>query len=65
MKKEKSKHKSIRKQFWSQRYLFLLLLPALVWVVLICYAPMTGLYMAFINYTPHRNGKIEVDLPQK
>ena len=25
MKKEKSKHKSIRKQFWSQRYLFLLL----------------------------------------
>ncbi len=56
MKKEKSKHKSIRKQFWSQRYLFLLLLPALVWVVLICYAPMTGLYMAFINYTPQGNG---------
>lgn len=48
--------KSLRERFWEQRYLFLLLLPALVWVILICYAPMTGLYMAFINYTPKGNG---------
>lgn len=43
-------------RFWEQRYLFLLLLPALIWVLLICYAPMTGLYMAFVNYTPKGNG---------
>lgn len=44
------------KQLWNQRYLYLLLLPAVVWVVFICYAPMTGLYMAFSNYTPTTNG---------
>lgn len=48
--------KSVKERFWEQRYLFLLLLPSLVWVILICYAPMTGLYMAFINYTPKGNG---------
>lgn len=60
MKKEIPKavkrKKSLGAQMWERRYLFLLLLPALVWVVLICYAPMTGLYMAFINYTPKGNG---------
>lgn len=59
MKKTKNMYRKktgIGKQFWSQRYLFLLLLPALVWVILICYAPMTGLYMSFINYTPQGNG---------
>ena len=50
------KKTGIGKKFWSQRYLFLLLLPALIWVILICYAPMTGLYMSFINYTPQGNG---------
>ena len=49
-------HKSVRERFREQRYLFLLLLPSLIWVILICYAPMTGLYMAFINYTPKGNG---------
>lgn len=49
-------HKSVKPQLWEQRYLFLLLLPSLIWVILICYAPMTGLYMAFINYTPKGNG---------
>ena len=59
MKKTKNMYRKktgIGKQFWSQRYLFLLLLPALIWVILICYAPMTGLYMSFINYTPQGNG---------
>ena len=40
----------------DQKFLFLLLLPALVWVILICYAPMTGLYMAFTNYKPTKLG---------
>ena len=59
MKKENvhAKHKkSLAERFWKQKYLFLLLLPSLVWVILICYAPMTGLYMSFINYTPQGNG---------
>lgn len=41
---------------WQQKYLFLLLLPALIWVIVICYIPMTGLYMSFINYSPKGNG---------
>lgn len=54
--KKAGRKKSLGFRFWEQRYLFLLLLPALVWVLLICYAPMTGLYMAFINYTPKGSG---------
>lgn len=48
--------KSLGRRMWDQRYLYLLLIPAVVWVVLICYAPMSGLYMAFINYTPKGKG---------
>ncbi len=48
--------KGTLKILWDQRYLFLLLLPALVWVIFICYAPMTGLYMAFVNYVPRGQG---------
>ena len=44
------------RKIWRQRYLYLLMLPALVWVVVICYAPMTGLYMAFVNYVPTGDG---------
>ena len=44
------------RRLWDQKYLFLLLLPALVWVIVICYAPMTGLYMAFTNYRPTKLG---------
>lgn len=39
--------KALGKRLWNQRYLYLLMLPALFWVIFICYAPMTGLYMAF------------------
>lgn len=39
-------------KLWEQRYLFLLLLPAIIWVLVICYGPMVGLYMAFVNYIP-------------
>lgn len=48
--------KSFGERLWYQRYLLLMLIPALVWVILICYAPMTGLYMAFTNYTPSTKG---------
>ena len=35
-----------------QKYLYLLMAPALIWVILFCYGPMYGLYMAFVNYVP-------------
>lgn len=44
------------RRLYDQRFLFLLMLPALIWVILICYAPMTGLYMAFTNYRPSKLG---------
>lgn len=52
MQSTKKPHGTVLKQ----KYLFLLLIPSLVWVILICYAPMTGLYMSFINYTPQGSG---------
>ena len=55
-KKGATNKKALTKRMWEQRYLFLLLLPALIWVFFICYAPMTGLYMAFTNYKPMGNG---------
>lgn len=39
-----------------QRYLFLLMLPAVICVILFNYAPLTGLWMAFTNYTPTADG---------
>lgn len=47
---------NLKKRMWSQRYLYLLMLPGVIWVLLICYAPMSGLYMAFTNYTPTTEG---------
>lgn len=49
----KKNSKKFLKKINDQKYLYLMLLPALIWVILICYAPMFGLYMAFINYSPN------------
>lgn len=54
--KAEKNRKTLGKRIWNQRYLYLLMLPALFWVIFICYAPMTGLYMAFCNYTPTTKG---------
>lgn len=48
--------KSIWKKMWEQKYLYLLLAPALVSVILFNYAPMSGIYMAFTNFQPRGNG---------
>lgn len=49
-----------RRRIWSifkaQRYLFLMMLPALIWAVLFAYTPMIGLYMAFVNFQPSLGG---------
>ena len=52
----KASKKPLKKRIWDQRYLFLLMVPAIIWVAVICYAPMTGLYMAFTNYAPSTKG---------
>lgn len=45
--------KPLKNRLWDQRYLFLLMLPAVVWVVFICYAPMTrpvhGIHQLFAH----------------
>ena len=40
------------KKIIRQRYLYMLMAPAIIWVILFCYGPMYGLYMAFVNYVP-------------
>ncbi len=47
-----TKRKKTFAKIAEHKYLYLMLLPALIWLVTICYAPMFGLYMAFINYIP-------------
>ncbi len=51
----------LKTRLWRQRYLMILFLPAVVWVVAFCYAPMAGLYMAFVNYVP-KGGSFFSDL---
>lgn len=51
--------KKFRQRLWDQRYMLVLLLPALLCLALFNYAPMTGLYMAFTNYTPRGQGYIQ------
>lgn len=48
--------KPLRQRLWNQRYLYLLLLPALISVILFNYVPMTGIYMAFTNFKPLGQG---------
>jgi len=45
------KHPTIKKMV-RQRYFYLLLIPGVAWAVLFAYAPMVGLYMAFVDYKP-------------
>ncbi|WP_442862443.1 ABC transporter permease [Bacillus sp. USDA818B3_A] len=49
---DKPRKASILKRIFEQKYLLLMALPAIIWVIVFCYAPMYGLYMAFIDYKP-------------
>lgn len=44
--------RSLKTRLYRQRYLYIMLIPAIIWVAFMCYMPMFGLYMAFINYVP-------------
>lgn len=38
------------KNMYKQRYIYLLMLPAILWALIFCYAPLAGLYMAFVDF---------------
>lgn len=42
--------KKLTTQIWKHRHYYIMLLPAVVYVILFCYAPMYGLQIAFKNY---------------
>ena len=47
-----AKKMNLKTRLYRQRYLYIMLIPAIIWVILMCYLPMFGLYMAFTNYVP-------------
>jgi putative aldouronate transport system permease protein len=40
------------KKMGSQKYIYLLIFPGIIWALLFCYAPLAGLYMAFVDFKP-------------
>ena len=51
--------KSLKQRLWDQRYLYLLMLPALASLIVFNYGSMTGIYMAFTNFAPKGNGYLQ------
>lgn len=46
---------SLKSRILKHKYLYILILPGIIWALVFCYAPIYGLYMAFINYIPESN----------
>jgi len=44
--------RKLSKRFWLQRYLMLLTLPAILWMIIFSYIPMYGVIISFQEYTP-------------
>lgn len=44
---------SLLKRYWAQRYLMLLVLPVVVWMVVFNYVPMLGLAISFQDFNPY------------
>lgn len=42
--------KKLTAEIWKHRHYYIMLLPAVIYVILFCYAPMYGLQIAFKNY---------------
>ncbi|TYP79409.1 putative aldouronate transport system permease protein [Paenibacillus methanolicus] len=49
-----SRTSKLRKRLWKERYLFLLLLPGLLYFIVYRYVPMLGNIIAFQDYSPFR-----------
>ena len=47
---KKISQSALLREMWKYRELYILLLPALIYVLLFCYGPMYGLQIAFKNY---------------
>jgi putative aldouronate transport system permease protein len=43
---------NLGKRWWAQRYLMILTLPAVLWILIFNYVPMYGIIIAFQEYTP-------------
>ena len=52
MKDKKSKWEKIKVTFEKDKYLYLLLVPGILYFVIFCYAPMYGSIIAFKDYNP-------------
>ena len=56
--KQKSKHdrkegvKGLTKYLWKHKYMYLMLVPAIVYYVIFCYVPMYGASIAFKDFNP-------------
>ncbi|MCL6602753.1 MAG: ABC transporter permease subunit [Paenibacillus sp.] len=46
--------RKLSKQFWLQRYLMLLTLPTVLWMIIFNYIPMYGVIISFQEYTPYQ-----------
>ena len=54
------KHNSWGKAFSQHYWLYIMLIPGIVWMLVFCYLPMGGLIMAFENFSPYAgNGIVE------
>ena len=49
-KKDKTTSVNLKTRIWKSRYYYLMLLPAVAYVLIFCYVPMGGLQIAFKNY---------------
>ncbi len=47
-----TRYSKFRKILWTQRYLMILTLPAVVWMLIFNYTPMYGIIIAFQEYNP-------------
>ncbi|MBP3361148.1 MAG: sugar ABC transporter permease [Clostridia bacterium] len=41
---------NVKKELYNNRYLYILMIPVLLYYILFCYAPMTGIVIAFKDY---------------
>ena len=46
----KTSHTQLGKRVWRDRYLYIMIVPTIVWFLVFCYLPMGGLVIAFQNY---------------
>ena len=45
-----SKSKKLLTEIWKNREIYLLIIPAIAWYIVMCYFPMGGLSLAFKSY---------------